>query len=46
MTKPDDGTLTSEQLANVQKHAGRLLKEASAYGQFPTPIVDLVAAAN
>jgi IrrE N-terminal-like domain len=46
MTKLDDGTLTSEQLANVQKHAGRLLKEASAYGRFPTPIVDLVAAAK
>jgi hypothetical protein len=46
VTKPDDGTLTPDQLANVQKHADRLLKEASAYGRFPTPITDLVTAAK
>jgi hypothetical protein len=46
MIKPDDGTLTPGQLANVQKHADRLLREASAYGIFPTPIGTLVDAAK
>jgi Zn-dependent peptidase ImmA (M78 family) len=30
----------------VEKHADRLLKEAGAYGRFPTPIADLIAAAK
>jgi len=46
MTRPDDGTLTRDQLANVQRHADRLLRDASAYGRFPTPIDDLMAAAK
>ena len=46
MTKPDDGTLAPDQLANVEKHAHRLLLEAAAYGRFPTPIADLLSAAK
>ncbi len=44
--RPDDGSLTPPQLSNVEKHADRLLKEAGAYGCFPTPIADLIAAAK
>jgi hypothetical protein len=46
VTKPDDGTLTPDQLRNVEKHADRLLKEAGAYGRFPTPLADIIAAAK
>ena len=46
MIRPDDGTLTPNQLANVEKHADRLLHEASAYGVFPTPVATLLAAAK
>ncbi len=44
--KQDDSALTAQQLANVQRHADRLLREASAYGRFPTPVDDLLAAAK
>jgi len=44
--KGDDSTLTSRQLTNVQRHADRLLREAAAYGRFPTPVEDLLAAAK
>jgi hypothetical protein len=30
----------------VQRHADRLLKEASAYGRFPTPVADILDAAK
>lgn len=46
MTRPDDSLLDPHQLANVQRHADRLLREASAIGRFPTPIDDLMAAAK
>ena len=46
MTRPDDSQLDSTQFANVQQHADRLLREASAIGRFPTPIDDLMAAAK
>jgi Zn-dependent peptidase ImmA (M78 family) len=42
----DDSTLTTHQIANVQRHADRLLRAASAYGRFPTPVDDLLAAAK
>src|ERR1700690_1830241 len=46
MTKPNDSLLDLHQLANVRRHADRLLREASAIGRFPTPINDLMAAAK
>jgi Zn-dependent peptidase ImmA (M78 family) len=46
MTRPDDSLLDSHQLANVLRHADRLLRDASAIGRFPTPIDDLLAAAK
>ena len=46
MTRPDDSLLDAHQLASVQRHADRLLQEASAVGRFPTPIDDLLAAAK
>lgn len=46
MSRPDDSLLDPHQLANVQVHADRLLKAASAHGRFPTPIDDLIAAAK
>lgn len=46
MNRPDDSLLDPQQLAVVQRHAQRLLREASAIGRFPTPIDDLVSAAK
>jgi Zn-dependent peptidase ImmA (M78 family) len=46
MIRPDDSLLQPHQLANVQRHADRLLREASAIGRFPTPIDDIMAAAK
>lgn len=46
MTRPDDSLLDAHQLVTVQRHADRLLREASALGRFPTPIDDLLAAAK
>jgi Zn-dependent peptidase ImmA (M78 family) len=46
MTRPDDSLLQPHQLANVQRHADRLLREASAIGVFPTPVDDIMAAAK
>jgi hypothetical protein len=46
MSRPDDGSLDAAQMANVQRHADRLLREAGAYGRFPTPVADLLAAAK
>lgn len=46
MNRPDDSILDPHQLAIVQRHAQRLLHEASAIGRFPTPVDDLVAAAK
>jgi Zn-dependent peptidase ImmA (M78 family) len=38
--------LSPEDEAGVRRHAARLLAEAAAVGRFPTPIEDLLAAAN
>jgi hypothetical protein len=46
MTRPDDSLLQPHQLATVQRHADRLLREASALGVFPTPVDDIMAAAK
>jgi Zn-dependent peptidase ImmA (M78 family) len=46
LIRPDDSSLTHEQLTTVQKRADLLLREASAYGRFPTPIDDLMQAAK
>ena len=46
MSRPDDSSLTDEQLAIVQRYANRLLHEASSVGRFPTPVPDLMAAAK
>ncbi len=46
MTRPNDNFLTEEQLRNVQRHADRLMRDASAFGRFPTPIADILAAAK
>ncbi len=46
MTRPDDSLLQPHELANVRRHADRLLSEASAIGRFPTPVDDIMAAAK
>jgi Zn-dependent peptidase ImmA (M78 family) len=46
VSRPDDAFLTPDQLANVRRHADRLLREASACGRYPTPIDDIMAAAK
>lgn len=46
MSRPDDYLLAPDQLANVRRHADRLLRDAAALGRFPTPIDDLMAAAK
>lgn len=46
MNRPDDSLLDPQQLAFVQRHAEKLLRDASAIGRFPTPINDLVATAK
>lgn len=46
MTKPDDSSLDSDQRRAVEERAHRLLDRASAWGVFPTPINDIVAAAQ
>lgn len=44
--KPDDSTLSPDQLRAVEARARQLLDRASAWDSFPTPVEDLVAAAN
>ena len=46
MTRPDDSLLTPQQLADVQRHADRLLRDAGAYGIFPTPVKTIMEAAK
>jgi len=46
MTRPDDQIVTEAKLAAIRKQADRILREGSAYGRFPTPIDDIVAAAK
>jgi hypothetical protein len=44
--KQDDCALPRESQQEVAKYADLLLKKASAYGRFPTPVPDLVTAAK
>ncbi len=46
MTKPDDSTLTIEDLRIIEKRARDILNRASAWDRFPTPIEDILAAAR
>ncbi|RJG55383.1 ImmA/IrrE family metallo-endopeptidase [Sphingobium terrigena] len=46
MIKPDDSRLTPAQYAKVRSEAERALSLAGALGRFPTPIDDIMAAAN
>lgn len=44
--KPDDSTISNEQLQAVRQHAFRSLREAGALGTFPTPVSNVMAAAK
>lgn len=44
--RPDDASLPPEQSDAVRRHADRLLREAGAFGVFPTPVDDVMAAAR
>ncbi len=46
MRKADDSTLSADQYRRVRKEAEKLLAKADAFGRLPTPIGDLMAAAN
>lgn len=46
MARPDDSSLDSDELRAVEKRACKLLDRASAWDRFPTPIEDIVAAAQ
>ncbi|MBL4580202.1 MAG: ImmA/IrrE family metallo-endopeptidase [Gammaproteobacteria bacterium] len=46
MIKPDDCSLTPDQYKKVKDEAIRALTQAEALGVFPTPIEDIMAAAN
>lgn len=46
MTKPDDSSLNPADLLIIEKRARKLLDRASAWDRFPTPIEDILAAAN
>ena len=46
MAKADDSSLDPEELRAVQEAARRALDRASGWGVFPTPIADILDAAN
>ncbi|MDE2105180.1 MAG: ImmA/IrrE family metallo-endopeptidase [Patescibacteria group bacterium] len=46
MTRPDDSSLELHDLHAVESRARRLLDRADAWGRFPTPVEDIIAAAN
>jgi IrrE N-terminal-like domain len=46
MTKPDDSNLDPDALRAVEERARKLLDRASAWNQYPTPIEDILAAAQ
>lgn len=46
MRKPDDSSLTPAQYAKVRAEAQRALGKAGAIGRFPTPVADIMAAAE
>lgn len=46
MSKPDDCSLTASQSARVRAQAEKVLREADAFGTFPTPVKDIMGAAK
>src|SRR5437870_13600718 len=44
--EPDDNSLDPDCQQDVRDQADRLLRQAGAYGRFPTPIDDLISAAR
>jgi Zn-dependent peptidase ImmA (M78 family) len=46
MIKPDDSTLTAEDLRIIEKRARDILNRAAAWDRFPTPVEDILAAAR
>ena len=46
MTKADDSSLDPGDRRAVEERARRLLDRAEAWGRFPTPIDDILGAAN
>jgi Zn-dependent peptidase ImmA (M78 family) len=46
VTKPDDSSLSPEDLQAVEERARNLLDRASAWNRFPIPIDDILSAAN
>src|SRR5579883_1354422 len=46
MTKPDDSSLDPAELRAVEERARKLLDRASAWEVFPTPVEDILAAAQ
>lgn len=46
MIKPDDSHLDPDKLRAVEERAHRLLDRASAWNRFPTPVADIVSAAE
>lgn len=46
MGRPDDSTVTAESYRSICGHADRLLRAAAAYGQYPTPVGDIISAAK
>ena len=46
MRKPDDSHLTPQEYARVRAEAKRVLEVADAFGRFPTPVADIMAAAE
>lgn len=46
MTRPDDSSLNPGELRAVEERARKLLERASAWGTLPTPIDDILAAAE
>lgn len=46
MTRPDDSTLDQQDLLVVEARASALLDRAAAWDRLPTPVDDIIAAAN
>jgi Zn-dependent peptidase ImmA (M78 family) len=46
LKKADDCTLTAQQYVNIKVEAERVLNEANAHGVYPTPVHEIMAAAN
>ena len=46
MGRPDDSNVTAQSYRSICGHADRLLREAAAYGQYPTPVADIISAAK